>query len=159
MSLHSGWDWRAGVQAAMLCAINKHCQTLIMVGDHKQLPPTLMSDCVHVLEQSGTRSAQKLNQSLFERLILQEMPFRMLNTQYRMHPAIAEFPSKRVYDGKLLTGITADARPIPRGFPWPNPEVPVAFLGAPLRLHLLPVATEKPDSVECSPSALGCSRP
>ena len=118
------------VQAAMLCAINKYCETLIMVGDHKQLPPTLMSDCVYVLGQSGTRSSHKLNQSLFERLIVQEMPYRMLDTQYRMHPAIAEFPSMRVYDGKLLTGITAEARPIPRGFPWPNPEIPVAFLGA-----------------------------
>jgi hypothetical protein len=31
-------------------------------------------------------------------------PVRMLNTQYRMHPAISTFPSARFYDGSLLDG-------------------------------------------------------
>jgi superfamily I DNA and/or RNA helicase len=45
----------------MLCAINRHCETLIMVGDHKQLPPTLKSDIVYTLGHSGGGSS-KLNQ-------------------------------------------------------------------------------------------------
>ena len=41
----------------------------------------------------------------------------LLDTQYRMHPAIAEFPNLLFYDGKLKSGITAADRPAPRGKP------------------------------------------
>ena len=40
---------------------------------------------------------------MFFRLVMDEKisPF-MLNTQYRMHPRIAEYISKTFYEGKLL---------------------------------------------------------
>ncbi|XP_035685869.1 probable helicase senataxin isoform X2 [Branchiostoma floridae] len=72
---------------------------LILVGDPEQLPATVLS-----------KKAQDLNfrQSLFERLYRvfkprPDNPVLMLNTQYRMHPAICGFPSYNFYSGKLRT--------------------------------------------------------
>jgi regulator of nonsense transcripts 1 len=45
-----------------------------------------------------------------------------------MHPAISEFPSKEFYKGKLQDGVTAEDRPAASGFPWPDPNKPVAFI-------------------------------
>lgn len=39
----------------------------------------------------------------------------MLDVQYRMHPAIAEYPSARFYEGKLKTGIAPEDRPLLKG--------------------------------------------
>ncbi len=66
----------------------------ILIGDHKQLPAI-------VLQQS------ELSRSLFERLypIYKEKgidaAYATLSKQGRMHPDIAEFPSKHFYDGVL----------------------------------------------------------
>lgn len=42
----------------------------------------------------------------------------LLDTQYRMHPSIAGFPSQMFYDGKLRSGIKASDRPAPQGPVW-----------------------------------------
>lgn len=52
----------------------------------------------------------------------------MLDTQYRMHPGIAMFPSDLFYGGKLLNGVSAPERRPLAGFPWPRMEFPVAFV-------------------------------
>ena len=39
----------------------------------------------------------------------------LLDTQYRMHPLIAEFPSAQFYNRLLLSGITAQDRPLAKG--------------------------------------------
>ena len=41
----------------------------------------------------------------------------LLDTQYRMHPLIAEFPSSRFYSGLLRSGISAQDRPLAKGQP------------------------------------------
>ena len=66
----------------------------IMAGDHKQLPPTILN------EEAARRN---LSKSFFERLFeLHGDTIRvMLDVQYRMNDAIAEFPSMEFYDGKL----------------------------------------------------------
>ena len=48
-----------------------------MFGDHKQLPPTLMS------ERAGKGG---LSTSLFERLTIRGFPVNLLSIQYRMLP-------------------------------------------------------------------------
>uniref|UniRef100_K1R999 Helicase sen1 n=1 Tax=Magallana gigas TaxID=29159 RepID=K1R999_MAGGI len=74
---------------------------LILVGDPEQLPPTIKS----------SKAAQNyFGQSLFERFYrhfqsstTNMSPILMLDTQYRMHPDIAYWPSQYIYQGKLKT--------------------------------------------------------
>ena len=71
---------------------------VVMIGDHKQLPPTVLSD---------EAAFNGLQTSLFQRLC--ETPgFKrcMLEVQYRMHPSIAQWPSEALYDGKLGNGMS-----------------------------------------------------
>ena len=56
------------------------------------------------------------------------MPPLLLTRQYRMHPLLAEFPSKRFYDGKLRSIPTPEERERPASFPWPHASNPVAFV-------------------------------
>ena len=51
-----------------------------------------------------------LSQSLFERLVcLGVKPVRLV-VQYRMHPALSEFPSSVFYDGTLQNAVSAGER-------------------------------------------------
>jgi superfamily I DNA and/or RNA helicase len=106
-------------ETSVLVPISRGCQQLILVGDHCQLPPTVISD---VAMEKG------LAVSLFSRLADQKVQPVLLNTQYRMHPLIAEFPSDSFYKGRLKTGVAFRERLPPRGFPWPQMGTPVAFL-------------------------------
>ena len=106
-------------EPASLVPIVKGCRQLVLVGDHKQLPPTVISTRA---EEMG------LNKSLFERLIEMGVNSTMLLEQYRMHPCIAEFPSRQSYDGLLKNGVTSENRIAPNGIIWPDFDNPVAFL-------------------------------
>jgi senataxin len=65
------------------------------VGDPRQLPATILSP---IAERA------RLGQSLFERLERAGHEVVMLQTQYRMHPAIRQFPADRFYNGMLVDG-------------------------------------------------------
>ncbi|XP_065069424.1 probable helicase senataxin isoform X2 [Rhopilema esculentum] len=72
---------------------------LVLVGDPAQLPATILS-------QRASRYGY--GQSLFERIhraLIEhsESPVLSLQEQYRMHPAICAFPSKKFYQGNLIT--------------------------------------------------------
>ncbi|MFO8100194.1 MAG: IGHMBP2 family helicase, partial [Salinibacter sp.] len=77
-----------------------HAERAILVGDHKQLPPTI---------QNEEAARQGLRYTLFERLAKHhetdpDAPGTirsLLRTQYRMHEAIMGFSSRRFYDGRL----------------------------------------------------------
>ncbi|XP_018411937.1 PREDICTED: helicase with zinc finger domain 2 [Nanorana parkeri] len=70
---------------------HKQVQSVVLIGDHRQLRPVVMNDVCKIL---------KMDRSLFERF---EERALFLNTQYRMHVDICEFPSKEFYDERLLT--------------------------------------------------------
>ena len=97
----------------------KGARRLVLVGDHHQLPPTVIS-----LRAEEAR----LDRSLFQRLVDMDIEPHMLTVQYRMHPVIGEFSSARYYDGRIEDGVTAEERPAPAGFLWPDWEHPVAFV-------------------------------
>lgn len=52
----------------------------------------------------------RLSQSLFERLVLLNIKPIRLEVQYRMHPALTEFPSSVFYDGTLQNAVTPEER-------------------------------------------------
>jgi predicted DNA helicase len=63
---------------------------VVLAGDHKQLPPTVISNL------------DILKHSLFERLMERsDTPQTMLEVQYRMNEKIMEFPNLLMYEGKL----------------------------------------------------------
>lgn len=84
------------IELSALIPLKYGCSKCILVGDPRQLPPTVLS-----------RSAADYgyDQSLFVRM-QQNHPkdVHLLDTQYRMHPAISKFPSEEFYEGKLIDG-------------------------------------------------------
>jgi hypothetical protein len=109
-------------EPAVLVPLTRGCRQLVLVGDHCQLPPTVLS--THAEEEG-------LGVPLFSRMVACGVPPFMLDTQYRMHPGIAMFPSDLFYGGKLNNGVSPpERRPLP-GFPWPREEFPVAFVPVP----------------------------
>ncbi|KAF8645614.1 hypothetical protein AX16_007696 [Volvariella volvacea WC 439] len=87
-------------EPASLIPLMKGSQHVALIGDHKQLPPIIRSS---EAQEGG------LGVSLFERLIEEgNVPTIMLDTQYRMHPAISDFPSSEFYGRGLRDG-TVDA--------------------------------------------------
>ncbi|GAV52513.1 hypothetical protein ZYGR_0AG05040 [Zygosaccharomyces rouxii] len=82
----------------------------VFVGDEKQL--------------SSFSQIPQLEMSLFERVLLNgcyKNP-HMLDTQYRMHPIISEFPRQRFYGGLLKDGVTEQQKS------WPSIKYPLFFL-------------------------------
>jgi senataxin len=84
------------VELSALIPLKYGCCKCILVGDPKQLPPT-------VLSQSAARFGY--DQSLFVRM-QQNHPksVHLLDMQYRMHPEISMFPSKEFYEAQLKDG-------------------------------------------------------
>ena len=84
------------IELSALIPLKYGCSKCILVGDPKQLPPTVLS-----------REAARFQyeQSLFVRMQANSPnDVHLLNTQYRMHPEISLFPSNTFYDAKLLDG-------------------------------------------------------
>ncbi|MEF8797405.1 MAG: IGHMBP2 family helicase [Salinivenus sp.] len=115
-----------------------HARRAILVGDHKQLPPT-------ILNREAARSG--LRYTLFERLARHhetdpDAPGTirsLLRTQYRMHETIMGFSSRQFYDDRLVAdetvrrhtladlGVSASALPAERR-PILDPEAPLVFV-------------------------------
>ena len=106
-------------EPASLVPLTRGARQVVLVGDHKQLPPTVIS---FRAEEKG------LKRSLFERLVDLGIEPLLLSTQYRMHPAISKFPNQHFYSDKLDDGINSENRPAPAGLIWPDWENPVAFV-------------------------------
>lgn len=84
------------VELSALIPLKYGCTKCILVGDPKQLPPT-------VLSQSAAQYGY--DQSLFVRMQRRSpKDIHLLDTQYRMHPEISKFPSQEFYEGKLVDG-------------------------------------------------------
>lgn len=89
------------MEAAAWIPITK-AQRVIMSGDHFQLPPTI---------KSREAAQEGLEHTLFARgLEAQPAGVVMLQTQYRMAPAIMGFSSEQFYDGKLGADASVLAR-------------------------------------------------
>ncbi|KAJ7327032.1 hypothetical protein JRQ81_016791 [Phrynocephalus forsythii] len=84
--------------ASLLPIARFGCEKLILVGDSKQLPPTIQG--------SESTHSNGLEQTLFDRLCLMGHEPVLLRTQYRCHPVISAIANDLFYEGKLLNGIS-----------------------------------------------------
>lgn len=89
------------VDTELLVPLSHKCEHLTLYGDHKQIGPFVYSN-----------NCKKNNFALsfIERLPKLGYEPICLETQYRMHPEISEFPSKAFYEGRLKNGVTANDR-------------------------------------------------
>lgn len=96
---------------------------VILAGDHRQLPPTVLSP------EAAKRG---LSKSLFERVLENhgDAIRKMLEEQYRMNEAIMRFPSRELYDDKLRAFPGAARRTLTELLPDAPAElvVPLQFL-------------------------------
>jgi len=109
------------MEAECLIPIVHGAKQVVLVGDHQQLGPVVMS------KEAGKAG---LTQSLFERLVmLGHRPMR-LTIQYRMHPVLSEWPSNTFYEGTLTNGKSA--------YDCENPAVEMPFLphDMPMLFHI-----------------------
>ncbi|WEW56764.1 DEAD-box type RNA helicase [Emydomyces testavorans] len=84
------------IELSALIPLKYGCSKCILVGDPKQLPPTVLSK---------EASRFQYEQSLFVRMQANHpQDVHLLDTQYRMHPEISRFPSTAFYDGRLQDG-------------------------------------------------------
>lgn len=132
-------------EPALLCAlVAARAEQLVMVGDTKQLPPTVASSSKELRESLGISPMERL-----EKYGLVEQ--KTLQIQYRLVQALLDHPSKYFYNGlvksatesaakrmplvdqKLITGAFSEVEEDsieapPAGFAWPNPLLPLAFI-------------------------------
>lgn len=81
------------IEMSSLIPLRYNVKKCILVGDPKQLPPTVLSPIAQ---------RYSYEQSLFQRI----MSFHrdnvcLLSIQYRMHPNISKFPSRQFYESRL----------------------------------------------------------
>ena len=93
------------MEAHVVTTLHKKCQHLILIGDHQQLRPAppVYELCRHY----------KLDLSLFERLVNNNLPHSTLAVQHRMRPEVARLV-RHVYP-KLKNHGTTLGRPHIRG--------------------------------------------
>lgn len=107
--------------------LSSGAEKVVLAGDHLQLPPTIKSlnskeaKKSKVLKETKTETNEtgektednvKLETTLFDRMLALHGSSikRMLTTQYRMHENIMAFPSKALYESKLLAAEAVKAR-------------------------------------------------
>ncbi|KAL5237885.1 hypothetical protein ACI65C_005295 [Semiaphis heraclei] len=78
------------LEAHIVSSLTKHCQHLILIGDHKQLRP---SNAVYKLAKDFN-----FDISLFERMVNNEVPCYTLGEQHRMRPEIASLITPSIYN-------------------------------------------------------------
>ncbi|NXT53270.1 ZGRF1 protein, partial [Pluvianellus socialis] len=83
--------------ASLLPIARFQCEKLVLVGDPKQLPPTVQG--------SESAHGQGLERTLFDRLCLMGHKPILLRTQYRCHPAISAIANELFYEGQLVDGV------------------------------------------------------
>jgi len=106
-------------EPAALVALGRGCEQTVLIGDHRQLPATVLSK---LAQRDG------LGVSLFERMVACGVEPTVLQEQRRMHSSIAEFPNREFYASQLVNAVDdATLGPVP-GFPWPNPDCRVCFV-------------------------------
>lgn len=98
---------------------------VILIGDHMQLPPVADQQLLKLCKEEEI-DEELLQNSLFEKLFYEapEGNKVMLDTQFRMHPVVAEFISRQFYGGKYRSGV----KPHERQLDWSLLDAPLVFV-------------------------------
>jgi regulator of nonsense transcripts 1 len=123
------------VEPEALIPLVMGAKQVILVGDHCQLGPV-------VLNKKAALAG--LGLSLFERLMLLGVRPIRLGVQYRMHPALSEFPSNMFYEGALQNGVTVAERTPPPPPPPPSSSSDGTTTTGTTSVASFPWPTEKP---------------
>ncbi|KRH94636.1 tRNA-splicing endonuclease positive effector (SEN1) [Pseudoloma neurophilia] len=99
------------VETSTLIPLKFNPIKIILIGDPRQLPPTVLS------------KSKPYASSLFDRL-MKSQPVLLLDVQYRMHPEIADFPNKYFYQSMLKNDISV----LKRQNPYATFLKPMSFL-------------------------------
>ncbi|XP_008187018.2 NFX1-type zinc finger-containing protein 1 [Acyrthosiphon pisum] len=94
------------LEAHIIASLTRHCQHLILIGDHKQLRP---STAVYKLAKEF-----HLDISLFERMVNSDVPYYALSEQHRMRPEVSSLITPVIYPD-LLNHSSVLNRPHIRG--------------------------------------------
>jgi regulator of nonsense transcripts 1 len=113
-------------EPSLMMPLSHGCEKMCLIGDHKQLPPLVKNKNVK----------EELSNTLFERMLKLGFIKRvMLNTQYRMNPAIAEFSSKEFYESKLLNARLTETNRKGMQFSWEKTLKSILFIDMPQSLE------------------------
>jgi superfamily I DNA and/or RNA helicase len=107
-------------EPALICALAaSKADQLVLVGDTRQLPPTVTS----------MKLRDSLGISPMARLEKDGVDETTLRVQYRMSPGLLEHPSTYFYKGRITCAEDLSDRNLdpPAGFPWPKDQ-PLAFV-------------------------------
>ena len=106
--------------ALISALVAARARQVIMVGDTKQLPPTVTSQDAELRKTLGVSPMERLLKNGVDEFVLTE--------QYRMPRSLLHHPNRYFYDS-VVKCATKKAPPPPTGFPWPSPNAePLAFL-------------------------------
>lgn len=88
-----------------LIPLTHRCSKLVLVGDPKQLPPTVISLKAqeYGYDQSMMARLHKHLEEQVQENVIGKLPVVQLTVQYRMHPDICLFPSNYIYGRTLKT--------------------------------------------------------
>eukprot|EP01134_Creolimax_fragrantissima_P002295 CFRG2295T1 len=86
-------------------------EKLVLVGDHRQLPPTIQTECAPNCEGLGFTMFERLTRCHTQEVV-------PLYTQYRCHPSISRLSNRLFYKGELSDGISeTDRQPLAKKLP------------------------------------------
>ena len=86
----------AATESEMYIPFRLEPKRLLIVGDPKQLPPAVFSRRAKMLGLASSLQERMMNGCGHK--------YTMLNIQYRMHPEISAFPSRKLYNGLIANG-------------------------------------------------------
>ncbi len=110
-------------EPALICSLAvAKADQVVLIGDTKQLPPTITSNDLR--DNLGISPMSRL-----EKIGVDEVT---LTTQYRMSSSLLEHPSKYFYNGLVgcaNNNVSEMTNKLPQGFPWPN-SLPLTFINS-----------------------------
>ena len=95
------------LEPQLIATLTKQTQHLILIGDHQQLRPKTNDYVI------GHR--HKLEISMFERLVRNNLPHATLTVQHRMRPEISQIVSHHIYHNKLQDHVSTKGHENIRG--------------------------------------------